>query len=298
MGRRRILTVFIVVAFSVATSLCQAGAKLPIYDAATAAELLRAIGPNRVIRLTGTEYRLTECADLSQDKNPYVSWEKTFDGPQMSVAGVSNLTIRGTGNTPAHLVIEPRYAYVIHFFQTRNLTLENVRAGHTATGYCEGGVFHFEAGKNIRVNRSILYGCGTEGLRLEEVKGFSGDEITIADCSYYIMTVMNSTEVSFVRSIFIDNAEFEGIRIVGCNRVLFDRCEIRRNGSETPFDTGLFHVFNSDGVTVKDSIIEENTASYLLIGDKEIEWVGTVVRNNRFAGKFRKATYGQDWEVY
>lgn len=301
MVRRRALAVLSIVAFFAAVGLCQAASELPVYDVATATELFRAIGPNRVIRLTGTEYQLTECADLPEAKNPYVKWEATYEGPQLAVAGVSNLTIQGAGNAPAHLVIEPRVAFVIHFINARNVTVENVRAGHREPGGCQGGVLYFEASENVRVRQSILYGCGTEGVRLQEVKGFSCEETTITDCSYYIMTLLDSTDVTFARSHFTDNAEFDGIRIVRCGNVLFDGCEIRRNGGNTSryLLNGLFCVFNSDGVKVKDSVIEDNTADYFLIGDKEMELVGTVVRENWFMmGVFKKENFGDEWELF
>lgn len=298
MTRRGVLAFLCVVALFAAAGFCRA-ADMPVYEASNAMELLKAIGPDRIIQLTGTEYRLTECADLPDAKNPYVRWEDAYDGPELTVCDVSNLTIRGAGKTPAHLVIEPRYAYVVHFVNARNVALDNVRAGHTEIGYCLGGVLYFESGGNVRVSRSVLYGCGTEGLRLEGVKGFSCRETTVKECSYYIMTLLDSADVSFAGTVMTDNAEFEGIRIAGCRNVLFDGCLIRRNGSDTILDTGLFHVFTSEAVKVKDSIIEENTADYFLIGDKEMELVGTVVRNNRFTeGEFRKVKYGDMWRIY
>jgi hypothetical protein len=90
---------------------------------ANARELLQAIGPIRTVLVAPSEYLLSEVAQVS---NPAVSWDKAYDGLELVVSGVSNLTLRAPQG--ATVLASPRYAFTLVFVDCRNLVLEGLAA--------------------------------------------------------------------------------------------------------------------------------------------------------------------------
>ena len=80
---------------------------------------------------------------------------------------LNNLSIEAEQGAKVNLLIDPRYAYVLSFKNCNNVNISGIIAGHYPDkGDCTGGVFKFEDCKDIQINDSALFGCGTEGLTL------------------------------------------------------------------------------------------------------------------------------------
>lgn len=230
-------------------------------------ELLRAIGPDRVIKLKPGTYTLpTE--DLSD--NPYLAWEEVFDGYELVIKNLSGLTIEGQGER-TKILAEPRYAFVFRFENVSQVSIKNVVAGHTEEGYCAGGVFSFFQSKNISIQDSILFGCGTEGLRLEKVSDLQFTNSVIKECTYGIMTVINSERIFFKKATFFDNREFDLITIERGVDIHFDDCDIRDNiANPSDFPGYSLFLVTDSTVTVKNTRIRNNQADYFNCGDHPI----------------------------
>lgn len=193
----------------------------------SADEFLRAIGPNRTIRLAPGEYVLSDVPDRHED---YLRWDPAFDGKTITVRRLENLTIRGCGDGPVRLLVRPRYAYVLSFEDCRNVALENLVMGHApAAGYCTGGVLRATNCANLSLRRCDLFGCGTEGLTLAKTTGVAVRETVIRDCTYGIMSMKGCRDIRFARSTFTRNEEFWAVAIHDSRDITFTGCRFTAN---------------------------------------------------------------------
>ena len=182
-----------------------------VFNVSSARELVNAIGPNRIINLAPTTYNLTEAAGIT---NKYISWENTFDGPQLNITGVSGLTINGDTNAKdSHLVVSPAYADVIHFSNCENITLSGLKLGHLKTGGCEGSVLCFNACQKINLLDCDLYGCGVIGLEVIGCKDVKVVRSIIHDCAQSLMLLKFSNNVLFDNVTFSHRSEAWGTAI-------------------------------------------------------------------------------------
>ena len=78
----------------------------------TVDEFLAAIAPDTEIILDADFYDLSTAAGYGKTGTTYYRWEEVFDGVQLTIQDVSNLTIRAEGDDiKAHtLSARPRYA--------------------------------------------------------------------------------------------------------------------------------------------------------------------------------------------
>ena len=201
----------------------------------TADEFLEAIASNCIIVLDADYYDLTaaiqERPDLFMSDDRPISYVDQFDGPELHVNDVQNLTIQvgATEGGVSTILIDPRYAFVIYFESCKGITLDGVTFGHTEEGYCDRGVLGFEACENVHIKNCDLFGCGTEGIDVSGCDGFLFENSKIRDCSYYIMHVSNCSNVHFVSSQFFRNREFEQVSISGSDDVSFVNCMFANN---------------------------------------------------------------------
>ena len=228
----------------------------------TGNEFLDAIGNNRTIVIMGQGFNISDAllerSDLQVDyddmmltkKNVFYVYET--DGPELHIAGISNLTIEA-GDEVVSIVTDPRYANVLSFDKCNNITLKGLTLGHTEEGYCTNGVLAFKVCENINIERCDLYGCGTEGLNVDHCKNAKVYASKIRDCSYYIMHLHKSANISFDSCQFFRNREFEQISVSTCENVVFFNCMIANN-------TGSLFSLNCP-ITLRDCVILHSTES-------------------------------------
>lgn len=246
-------------------------------------ELLANIGPNTKILLNSGEYNLL---DTMGSTNKYIKYNKVFDGFEMVVQDVSNLTIQEKPGSEVSLVVAPRYANVLSFEECNNITLVGLVAGHYPDlGECTGGVLNFTNCKEIKVQECDLYGCGTEGVTLNNVDGFDFIKSTIRECSYSLMTIIDSKNVNFKDSIFKDTIGFDLINISNSN-VGFNGCSILNNNTNGGYypelDQYLFVVDKLSNVTMSNSIIKGNDVDYLSNNTENIKFTNVNFEDNYF----------------
>ncbi len=172
--------------------------------------LIDAIAPNTTITIEAGEHNLSdylneiwnEYGESWNDTHEYVKLEEVFDGVQMSIEKVSNLTIKGVdprkvehngeadseipgSNVETSIVIDPRYAAIFTFNYCSNITIADLKIGHTERGECVGNVCDFYMTRGIVFANTDIYGCGVYGIGMEYN---SGDlcvfDSNIHDCSY------------------------------------------------------------------------------------------------------------------
>ena len=152
----------------------------------TVDEFLAAIAPNTEIIVDAELIDLSKATGYGKTNGDYYYWAEEFDGPELFIAEVSNLTIRGSGEDHNANVISsvPRYSDVLNFFNCSNITVTGLTAGHTEEpGYCVGGVLFFVNSQNILVEDCGLFGCGTWGVSAESSKNIQIINNDIYECS-------------------------------------------------------------------------------------------------------------------
>lgn len=223
------------------------GEQIPEFPVNNAFDFITALGSHRVISIEAeTTINLSDVLDDEELFTVYgrlwrpdyyeerdgsrefiVSCER-FDGRQLELVNVENLTIRGGKNSK--IVVRPRYANVFNLYRCSNIIFDNVIIGHTEEGYCEGGVIYTEGSEFVIVTDCDLYGCGTYGLEARKSHGINMTNTVIHDCSYGIMTLSQSSYSIFRDCDFVRCREFGLVDIDdGCQETQFVGCRFAQN---------------------------------------------------------------------
>lgn len=150
----------------------------------TVDEFLNALAPDTEIILDAEFYDLSTATGYETKNGTYYRWEEVFDGVQLTIQNLSNLTIRAEGDdVKAHTVsARPRYAHVINFENCSNIMVEGFTAGHTVEpGSCCGGVIGFNNCEDVLVTNSDIYECSWGGVYMMFCKDVTFNGNTIRD---------------------------------------------------------------------------------------------------------------------
>ncbi|MBP5743206.1 MAG: right-handed parallel beta-helix repeat-containing protein [Paludibacteraceae bacterium] len=222
---------------------CAAGsyAKQKEYKVKTALEFVKSLGSDRVITVEG----IINLSDVLQyddkcsqagvstlkaysEPTAKISREDHFDGYQLVLNLCNNLTIQGSPKGGA-ILIEPRYAFIMSFRNSKNVVIRELTIGHTDEGYCEGGVLEFENCEGVQIDKCDMYGCGTEGITASKTTDLRCVNSIIRDCSYSIMTLSSCFNVKFNDCDFYRNREYTLINVASSLNVSFSRCRFSQN---------------------------------------------------------------------
>jgi hypothetical protein len=269
-------------------------------SASNAREFLEALGSNRIIELTGDKYYLSEW-DPYDEKDPFdekpkrsrnrtggaprlangVSWsDDVHDGGEIVLNGIKNMTIRravygdrgGAAGANPEIIVDPRYAYVFKFINCENITIENVTMGHSAGGYCVGGVLRFESSSRINITGTNMYGSGTIGLELADVTDMKVANSSIYECTDQIMSVMGGRNISFENSVFRNNQPSiysNLISVGGTQNLSFSNCEFKDNVGK------MFTVANQK-ISVSRSKFSGNTDNKAIANSSNVSFADCV----------------------
>ena len=238
-------------------------AEIRTVEASTVDEFLAAIADNTTIILKAGDYSLSSASTYGKFSGSFSwGWEDQYDGPQLVIDSVKNLTIKGAGADATVISADPRYANVLTFRSCSNIALEGFTAGHTQEpGTCAGGVIYLEYTQGVRIDDCSLYGCGTIGI-----EGWQSSDIAVSGTEIYDC----SQGASFLNS---------------CRNVSFDSCEIRNHASAyEPSVMYLFYVYSTDNVRITNSSIHDNYAQSMLITgySRDVVFAGNTVKDNAF----------------
>ena len=204
----------------------------------TVDEFLAAIGPNKDIVIDAQELDLSTASHYGENgASDYYSWYDPYDGPQLDIINVDNLTIRGKDGKGANLISAvPRYAQVLSFQSCTNVTVKDLTLGHTKEpGTCLGGVLEFYYCGNVTVSGTGLFGCGTIGVQADSCRNMQITDNEIYECSMGGIRLLSSREVNMNSNNFHDL----GTKMYGFIYDVSDDCDnITFNG--TPVAHGDF----------------------------------------------------------
>ncbi len=258
-----------------------AAESLPVITVSTPEEFMKAIGPDRIIRIEAEVLQLPN--ERVRFTNNYITQEEVIDGYQLLIHDVANLTITGAGGKPVRILSESVYGYVLGFRNAEKIRIEGVEAGHIpGTRECVMGVLYFENCREIEIDRSILFGCGFEGVELLEVDGFLMTDSVIRECVYGIMTIEKSRNCLFTNSVFEDNQGWHMIRINNSVNVRFSECRIEGNIAYSDEHSSIFDVSSSEAVVVEDCLVQNNSVARFTYRGTGLTVKDTPVENNLF----------------
>ena len=253
-------------------------------------ELLAAISPDTEIILEAGTYNLCDAADYGKESSSqYYTWQEVYDGFQLKLRSVKDLTIRGSGVESTVLSAEPRYADVLIFQNCSDITLEDFTAGHTIEpGECAGGVLSFEGSADINMNRLGLYGCGVTGVRTDICTNINISDSDIYECSSAGLLLNNTDIVTIDKCRLYDlgDPEYGGSAVfymTGSNSVKITNCEVSNCTVQN-----LLNSSPCDGMEVSNTTFRDNRlrdAAFNLYGS------GLVLDGNTFENNNIRSWY-------
>lgn len=253
-------------------------------------QFIKSIGDNKEIILAAGEYILSDPID---DKSSAIYTRKCYDGTELVISGISNLTIKGSDYWGSHLITNPKYGYVLVLKNCENVTISNIKAGHgTGKGVCTGGVIRMEHCTNIRVESSFLYGCGTSGIDISESQNIIIDQTIITECSYRITSIFSSQNLLYTNCAFRNNQKYNQIVLSDAAHIVFKNCTFKQNSVEVDSTiNGYGFLFDVDdsckAIELYECIFEKNRSHYFADSADNL-----LLRQCRFIdNSFSKGTY-------
>ncbi len=197
-------------------------------------ELMDAIGPGRDIHLAPGTYDLTswineKVGDSPDWDNPYVILEEVYDGYEAQIHDLRNTEFSSSTGDPksVKIVVEPRYADVLSFYNCDNIMLRGLTLGHSPKkGSCAGSVVYMKDCGELWINDCDLYGCGTFGIEAEDSVGVYTADTVIRDCSEGLVQFNNVVMSHFFRCT-LKNTEGGTLIFSNGTWTLFEECDFR-----------------------------------------------------------------------
>ena len=257
-------TTVIATAVPAETTAATVSAQDGVYTVSTVDEFIAAIGSDREIRLEPGTYDLSEASTYGGETgNECCRWEETFDGYELVITNLANLTITGAGKNSVTISATPRYAQVLRLYGCENISMTGFTAGHTKEpGYCVGGVVYLDGCATVSIRDVGLYGCGVTGVCADGCTGVTVANSDIYECSYNGVLVMNCLSVD----------------VINCR--IYDLGKGEWEASE------VFCLDNSSDITICDCEVFDNLSQYL-VRSSGVDLV--TLRNNVFRDNWVKS---------
>jgi len=255
-----------------------------------ALDFLNAIKSNTVIEMAEGTYNISSVIENQTNEN--ITTIDNFDGYEPDIYNINDLTIKAKGEVT--ILLEPRYAWVMMFFNCNNLKFEGITFGHTEKGYCLGGVLAFNECNNVIINNCSLYGSGTVGINTNYCNNVSVINSDIHDCSYGLLYIYDSNNISFKKTKFRNTGEFNLVEIRNCASVKFEKCQFTDNFTNEymPYffsiDDNIWYGYEEDGyrassdIVIKKCSFKNNNVLSFINEDTGVTVSGCKFANNTF----------------
>lgn len=247
--------------------------------------LIKALRPHRTILLEEGDYVFKDSnllggnpgAQSYGDLSPYYT-SGVF-------RGLEDVAFVGLGKG-ARILQPDGYAWVLSFLDVKGLTLKNLVLGHDVEkGFCQGGVLRIVGGDAVRVSKVEMFGSGTEGISLVQVKDMTVEDSLIHDCTESLMSIAEAEDIRIVRtSIKNNNASLRGFSIQQ-SQVEFVDSEIVDNVTDVDGSDSYGVLFLIDpGEYLVDFILAGLTPSKRLVKPSAsvIKFRGGKIKGNNF----------------
>lgn len=208
----------------------------------------------------------------------------------LTIFDYNHLEIIGQGEEPVHIFSNRLNDPVINFSGVNNLTLKNLKIGHSGILNQEnlgcgidGDVIDFYDSNDILMDELFLYGCGTQGIDFWEGKNITVTNSEIYDCTNGVFELSKVSNVTFENCTFRNNKVYDrslfsiedskDINIVN-SRIsknnIDEQKEISTDFSNKRLFKNLFEVIDSQGLILNNTVIQENEMDYLTTSEDDI----------------------------
>ncbi len=229
-------------------------------------ELLQCLGPNRRIILSAGDYDITALPERVFEF-PFIGRESRFDGDQLIINNLDNLTIANAQHAQPHVFVSPRYSFPLMFKNCKHLTIDGLRVGHSPQdGECQGGVVALHGCQNVRLVNTEMYGCGTVGVEIDGGDTLSIDNCIIEKCNTGFATIRGATNVSIRDTVIRDNKVYFGLSLRDADGITISNCTIERNTTSEGFfvqdsspQAQILESAGSTNIVIEHSTIAANT---------------------------------------
>lgn len=258
--------------------------KMKIVNVTNEREFLKAIGSNTIINLESLEdgyFVFSQKKTLGMSRK--ARWEEVFDGYQLVISNVDDLTITGDAEALSVIMAEPRYACVLKFEDCSNIRLENLSLGHTDMGYCTGGVVEYDRCEDISIWNCELWGCGTEGITAWDSSGLMCELTSITNCTYDAMTLVRVKDANFVNCVIRNNIEFDILNFRDCQDVNFIGCAIFDNAALKTWGTSYLIRSENSRVNFKECTIFKNNVHEVTNDPRMVRFENCAVFQNEYS---------------
>ena len=233
-----------------------------------AADLLRAVGSDRTIRLMPGIYRMPVEDSLLAER-----W--------LRLQAMKNLTLVGLGDIPVK-ILAPNGANVVTVTQCTGITLRNLEIGHDGTGDCMGDCLVITGSADITVTDCVLFGTGYNGLHAEGVQRLRLERTTINTCQRPVV-LATCEDVTLLGCRLVGNRTGNVLTCYDSSAVLLRDCTIEGNMDDTieGNTSWTFLVVPGGTVQMRGGMIVHNCSAYLLNLPEAVTFVGTLIEGNR-----------------
>lgn len=227
--------------------------------AATVAELVNGIGPNRRIILSEEDYFIS---DLPRGKGQYCDVAGSGPNWGLIIHDVQNLSITHPGDTRARIHTPTAdFLEVLSLNNCSGIRIENLNLGHDSDeGGCTAGVIKLDNSSYIELTDTRLYGCGAEGISGYNVMFLTLNRSEISECSTGIMSFNSCVGLEFKDSVFSNNnISFSsdwggGVKCYWVSGISFNGCVFRDN--TLPPEAPLFRLENGSYGSLANTTVD------------------------------------------
>ncbi len=177
-------------------------------------ELVDAIKPGATIILEPKTYFFSR--DISYEQQ----YGKLFNG-KLAIFDANDLTIKVNGGLAQF--VSDQIGDVMYIYNVENLKIEGVRVGHLVEQGCSGSAAFISHATDVTFKNCILFGCGFNGIEVEDSSYIDVNNSVISGCSAYGGKFLNCQNVSFDHVFFRENGlamlNFENstdVAVAGC----------------------------------------------------------------------------------
>jgi hypothetical protein len=268
----------IALALAAATAQAQASKTFNVSDAA---QLLKAIGPDRTVVLKKGDYKLSSAYSFTSD---YVSWNEGDDGSELALSGLKNLTVRGADG--ARIVSDAAYSSILGLYESSGITFDNVafaRSKDAAADPGAGSLYaeavdgltvdrcSFEAGttvaielwecSDVKIKRAKIAGAISGAISASYGDGIEVADSTVSGCEGYPLVYLEETNgVLFKSTKFLDNSGGNFIEIyaeeVDAESIAFMSCGF--SGNDFEYFVGSSILPTTDACQFADNSFDED----------------------------------------
>ena len=237
----------------------------------TVDEFLAAIAPDTTIYLDEGLYDLSKATYYGGYGSQYYYWTDMFDGPQLVISGVDNLSIVGAGKDATRIEALPRYAAVLRFDDCRNVSVHGLTAGHTlGAGSCSGAVLEYRCCDGVDVKECGLFGCGIYGIQASECSDLTAEGNEIYECSYGAVSLYHCMNAEFTDNDIHDCA-YPTYRFGECLDVTLDGKPVEEEAIDGNEEFMGFSEYASQEADAGDPFMQAVTESGTIVFSASID---------------------------